>query len=149
MKREAVEVAIELCHPDAKMPEYARRGDSGMDICAIEDVSIAPGQTVIVKTGLKLAIPAGYEIQIRPRSGLSFKTPLRIPNSPGTIDSGYRDELGIIMQNSSASESYSIKKGERIAQMVLQRVPAIQWRQVAAVTAIGEDRGGGFGSSGV
>ena len=149
MKRDIVEVAIELCHPEAILPEYARPGDSGMDICAIEDVSLAPGQTVIVKTGLKLAIPAGYEIQIRPRSGLSFKTPLRIPNSPGTIDSGYRDEVGIIMQNSSVKESCSIKKGARIAQMVLQRVPAIQWLQVDSVVAIGEDRGGGFGSSGV
>ena len=149
MKREIVDVAIELCHPDAKMPEYARLGDSGMDISAIEDMKLLPGQTVIVKTGLKLAIPEGYEIQIRPRSGLSFKTPLRIPNSPGTIDSGYRDELGIIMQNNSANERYLIRKGERIAQMVLQRVPAIQWRQVASVSDIGEDRGGGFGSSGV
>jgi len=148
VKREAVEVVIELCHSDAKIPEYARPGDSGMDICAIADVCIAPGQSVIVKTGLKLAVPAGYELQIRPRSGLSLKTPLRIPNSPGTIDSGYRDELGIIIHNNSANESHTINKGERIAQMVLQRVPAIQWRQVDSVAGIGADRGGGFGSSG-
>ena len=149
MSQETVSVAIELCHPKAKLPEYARPGDSGMDISALEDVAIAPLQTVIVKTGLKLAVPVGFEIQIRPRSGLSLKTPLRIPNSPGTIDAGYRDELGIIVQNSSAQESFTIKQGERIAQMVLQRVPYIKWQQVDSVNAIGEDRGGGFGSSGI
>jgi len=148
MIREVVEVCIEICHPDAKKPVYARPGDAGMDIYTVEDVLIAPGSTVVVRTGLKLAIPEGYEIQIRPRSGLSLKTPLRLANSPGTIDAGYRDELGIIIHNTSPQETFKVGKGERIAQMVLQRVPAIEWKQVESVDGIGTDRGGGFGSSG-
>ena len=92
--------------------------------------------------------PEGYEIQVRPRSGLSYKTPLRIVNSPGTIDAGYRDEIGVIMQNTSQTESYEIKSGDRIAQLVLQKLPTISWVQVDNVLAIGQDRGGGFGSSG-
>ena len=146
--REVVVVDIALCHPEARKPAYARPGDAGMDIYALEDTDIAPGATVVVRTGLKLAIPEGYEIQIRPRSGLSLKTPLRLANSPGTIDAGYREELGIIIHNTSLQDTCTVKKGDRIAQMVLQRVPAIEWRQVDSVDGIGTDRGGGFGSSG-
>ena len=164
----SVEVFIELCRQDAVLPKYANPGDAGMDVYAAEDVIILPGETVIVPTGLKLAIPIGYEIQVRPRSGISVKTPLRLPNSPGTIDAGYRDELGIIMNNTSCQcqiddaeaiysinekgnkkGSYCIKKGDRIAQIVLQAVPEIQFKQVDSVADIGMNRGGGFGSSGV
>ena len=147
-KNEKVQISIELCHTAAKMPSYARQGDAGMDIYAVEDLVIKPGETVLVSTGLKVAIPRGYEIQIRPRSGLSLKTPLRVANSPGTIDTGYRDEVCIIMSNISLKEDYQIKRGDRIAQMVLQRVPEIQWVPVDNIQGIGEDRGGGFGSSG-
>lgn len=149
MSEDLVAVQLELCHPDARMPEYARPGDAGMDIYAVEDRVIAPNATVIVKTGLKVAIPEGYEIQIRPRSGLSLKTALRLPNSPGTIDAGYRDEIGIIMHNTSLDQEYAVKKGDRVAQMVLQRVPRIEWELVNDVTKIGNNRGGGFGSSGL
>ena len=147
-EREKVQVFIEVCHPAAKMPGYARQGDAGMDIYTVEDLVIKPGQTVLVKTGLKVAVPSGYEIQIRPRSGLSLKTPLRVANSPGTIDAGYRDEVCIIMSNISLKEEYQIKKGDRIAQMVLQRVPEIEWTPVNDIRGLGVDRGGGFGSSG-
>lgn len=160
-----IEVFIEKCREGATLPSYARAGDAGMDICAAEDIVIRPGETVIIPTGLKLAIPEGYEIQVRPRSGVSFKTPLRLSNSPGTIDSGYRDELGIIMTNTSEKSSaeelllgldstgnrmstYKICKGERIAQIVLQEVPRIKLVEVASVKDIGTDRGGGFGSTG-
>lgn len=161
-----VEVYIELCRAGAVMPKYANPGDAGMDVYAAEDIFIKPGETVIVKTGLKLAIPEGYEIQVRPRSGVSFKTPLRLSNSPGTIDSGYRDELGIIMSNTSETCSsnmekiipmdssgnqkgtYKIKQGDRIAQIVLQEVPRIVFKKVESVAEIGENRGGGFGSTG-
>lgn len=148
MEREKVSVLIEKCDPEAIIPVYARNGDAGMDVFSLNDVKIMPRKTVIVRTGLKVAIPDGYEIQIRPRSGLSLKTPLRVPNSPGTIDAGYRDEVGIIVTNTSLSESYVIKKGDRIAQMVLQRVPMVLWIETDSVTAVGSDRGGGFGSSG-
>ncbi|NSW89748.1 MAG: dUTP diphosphatase [Firmicutes bacterium] len=161
-----VEVFVEICREGAVLPEYAKPGDAGMDVFAAEDIIIKPGETVIVPTGIKMAIPEGYEIQVRPRSGISFRTPLRIVNSPGTIDSGYRDELGIIMNNSSdincsnneiftlESEgnkmgAYKIKKGDRIAQIVLQRVPKIKFTVVDSVKYIGSDRGGGFGSTGI
>ena len=164
----SVEVFIEVCRKDAILPKYANAGDAGMDVYAAEDIIIKPGDTVIVPTGLKLAIPEGYEIQVRPRSGLSFKTPIRIPNSPGTIDSGYRDELGIIVNNSSDigtpdncnnpftldekgnnKGAYIIRKGDRIAQIVLQVVPKMVLTVVDSVKSIGTDRGGGFGSTGV
>lgn len=160
-----IEVFIETCREGAVIPAYARPGDAGMDICAAEETVIKPGETVIIPTGLKLAIPEGYEIQVRPRSGISFKTPLRLSNSPGTIDSGYRDELGVIMTNTSEKNSsgekllgldskrncmgtYIIRKGERIAQIVLQEVPRIKLVKVVSVKDIGSDRGGGFGSTG-
>ncbi len=164
----SVEIFIELCREDAVLPKYANPGDAGMDVYAAESAIIAPGETVIVPTGLKLAIPEGYEIQVRPRSGISFKTPLRVPNSPGTIDSGYRDELGIIISNSSDMDvpdngetpftldekenlkgTYVIKKGDRIAQIVLQVVPKMEFTIVDSVREIGSNRGGGFGSTGI
>ncbi len=162
-----IEVFIEICREGAVLPFYAKPGDAGMDVCAAENVSISPGETVIVPTGLKLAIPEGYEIQVRPRSGISFKTPLRLSNSPGTIDSGYRDELGIIMTNTSETDSrnengilntdskgnkkgtYEIRKGDRIAQIVLQEIPRMKLTVVPSVQSIGNNRGGGFGSTGV
>lgn len=162
-----VEVAVEICREGAALPQYAKLYDAGMDVCAAEDILIAPGETVVVPTGLKFAIPAGYEIQVRPRSGISLRTPLRISNSPGTIDSGYRDELGIIITNNSEKCScisnevytlssggnkegvYQIHKGDRIAQLVLQEVPKMKLRLVKSVSDIGENRGGGFGSTGV
>ena len=97
-----IEVFVEIMREGVTLPAYANPWDAGMDVCAACDITIPPGETVIVPTGLKLAIPEGYEIQVRPRSGISFNTPLRIANSPGTIDAGYRDELGIIMTNTSA-----------------------------------------------
>ena len=94
-----IQIPIERCREGAILPRYMRDGDAGMDVCAAEDITIFPGQTVLIPTGLKFAIPPGYEIQVRPRSGISLRTALRIPNSPGTIDSGYREEVGVIMTN--------------------------------------------------
>lgn len=147
--RENVEVFVELCREDVQIPQYAREGDAGMDIRAAETVVIAPKKTVLIPTGLKVAIPDGYEIQVRPRSGLSLKTPLRVANSPGTIDAGYRDEVCIIMQNTSDDSEFTIEKGDRVAQFVLQKVPRICFTHVESVKDIGTDRGGGFGSTGV
>ncbi|NMA64877.1 MAG: aminotransferase [Clostridiaceae bacterium] len=163
---------------DITLPSYANPYDAGMDVCAAEDVLIKPGQTAIIPTGLKFAIPEGYEIQVRPRSGISYKTPLRISNSPGTIDAGYRDELVIIMTNTSPERNpegktcdsgdeeneqnyltldskgnkkgtYLIKKGERVAQLILAQVPRMNLIKVDSVSDIGFNRGGGFGSTGV
>lgn len=156
-----VEVLVELAHPDAQLPRYKNPGDAGMDVYAVEDTLIKAGETKVVKTGLKFVIPNGYELQVRPRSGLSLTTNLRIPNSPGTIDAGYRDELGIIIHNSTVVNndvvsdsfnhepgSYLIKKGDRIAQLVLATVPKALLTVVRSVAGYGEDRGGGFGSTG-
>ena len=147
--RENVEVFVEICREGVQIPSYAREGDAGMDVRAAETVIIAPSKTVLIPTGLKVAIPDGFEIQVRPRSGLSLKTPLRVANTPGTIDAGYRDEVCIIMQNMSPDTAVTVEKGERVAQFVLQRVPAIQFKQVESVKDIGNNRGGGFGSTGV
>lgn len=148
MKQEVVEIFVELCREDVSLPQYARQGDAGMDVRAACSLTLSPLSSGIVPTGLKVAIPEGYEIQVRPRSGLSLKTNLRIPNTPGTIDSGYRDEIGIIVYNCSPTESLTINKGDRVAQFVLQRVPTIQFVPVANVSEIGINRGGGFGSTG-
>lgn len=130
-------------------PEYAKVGDAGMDIRASEPVCVYPGETKIIKTGLYVAIPTGYELQVRPRSGMSAKTNIRIANTPGTIDSNYRGEIGIIVDN-TGNDEYVISVGDRIAQLVLNTVPAIRWCPVENVEALGEtNRGaGGFGSTG-
>lgn len=169
-----VEVYITRCDENAILPFYAKPGDAGMDIVASKDVVLAPGETKLVPTGLKVAIPEGYEIQVRPRSGISLHTPLRITNSPGTIDSGFRDEICVILSNASPVScdhvtnpsdgpsnppypittkgnrpgSYRILAGDRIAQLVLHKVPRIVWKEKDSVSQIGCDRKGGFGSTG-
>lgn len=179
MTEKTVKVAVEIRKKEDAyyVPIYQHVTDAGMDICASEDVTLAPGETALVHTDLKVAIPEGYEIQVRPRSGLSLNTPLRVCNAPGTIDSGYRDEVCVIMQNTSerfftdgagvvkvmpdreanhytlASKGnrkgwYDIKKGDRIAQIVLHEVPRIEWLPVDDVSRINGNRGGGFGSTG-
>lgn len=148
--REFVSVKITKLNPEAIIPQYAHPTDAGADICAVEETTIMPGETKIVKTGLAVAIPVGYEIQVRPRSGLSLKSGLRIANAPGTIDTDYRGEIGIIMTNTK-DIPYVIDKGMKIAQLIISRVPRIKWREVDNVEALGTtDRGnGGFGSTGI
>lgn len=142
-------VYIEKMSDDIVIPVYASEGDAGMDIRASEDIVIKPHETKLVSTGIKIAIPAGYEIQIRPRSGMSLKTNLRIANSPGTIDSGYRDELKIIVTNISINEDLIINKGDRVAQIVLCKYEKISFKEVKDIKTIEGDRGGGFGHSGI
>lgn len=104
----AQKVYVETCREGVELPNYANIGDAGMDIRAAKETILLPGETKIIPTGLKMAIPEGFELQVRPRSGLSINTPLRIANTPGTIDSGYRDEIGIIVSNSSPILAYNI-----------------------------------------
>jgi dUTP pyrophosphatase len=161
-------IPLEFCHTDAKMPAYAHLTDSGMDVYALEDITIAPGETKLVPIGIKVAIPAGYELQVRPKSGRCLKTKLRVANTPGTIDAGYRDEIAVIIDNiepfiKSADidengrlynvqfgSSHTIGKGEKFAQLVLAEVPKAIFYEVEKVADIANDgRNGGFGSSGL
>lgn len=167
ISKKIIQIPIEYCHPDAKMPAYAHATDSGLDIYAVEDITIHPGETVLIKTGIKVALPLGYELQVRPKSGRSLKTKMRVANTPGTIDSGYRDEIGVIIDNIEApikditidddgkvtsilyGSDMHITKGDKFAQLVLCEVPKASFYEVEQVSEIGEDRGGGFGSTGV
>ena len=128
------------------LPGYASGGAAGMDVLAAEDVSLAPGARHAVATGFAVAIPPGYEIQVRPRSGLALKHGISVPNTPGTIDSDYRGELKLILINHGA-EAFAIARGDRIAQLVLAPVTRAAWDEVAELDET--TRGtGGFGSTG-
>ena len=164
---DSFQLYITRLHKDATIPSYAHRSDAGMDVYAASDAVLHPGDTKLIPTGIAIAMPEGYEAQIRPRSGISLRTMLRIPNSPGTIDAGYRDEICIIMNNASQISSdsnpehlltldermnrqgsYLIRKGDRIAQMVFAKVSRAQISEVHTLDGIGIDRQGGFGSTG-
>lgn len=169
--KRTINIPIELCHEDAKMPAYAKVGDAGMDVFALKDITINPGETKIIPIGIKVAIPSGYELQVRPKSGRAARTKLRVANTPGTIDSGYRDEVGVIIENIEPNiadltydfdddgkpvitsilhgKSYTICKGEKFAQLVLSEVPTATWTQVDTIEAFEGNRGGGFGSTGL
>ena len=128
------------------LPAYATSGAAGMDVVSAEDVTIAPGARHAVATGFALAIPQGYEIQVRPRSGLALKHGITVPNTPGTIDSDYRGELKVILIN-LGDEPFAIARGDRVAQLVLAPVVQAAWDEVAELDAT--ERGeGGFGSTG-
>lgn len=131
---------------DLPLPAYATDGAAGMDVVSAEDVTLAPGARHAVATGLSMAIPPGYEIQVRPRSGLALKHGISVPNTPGTIDSDYRGELKVILIN-LGPEPFAIARGDRVAQLVLAPVVQATWHEVAELdaTARGE---GGFGSTG-
>jgi len=128
------------------LPAYATSGAAGMDIVSAEDVTLAPGARHPVATGLSVAIPHGYEIQVRPRSGLAFKHGITVPNTPGTIDSDYRGELKVLLIN-HGSEDFAIARGDRVAQLVLAPVIQAVWDEVEELDAT-ERGAGGFGSTG-
>ena len=153
-----LKVKIKKLHQDAVIPKYATNGSAGFDFHALEDVNIYPGASTVVKTGISMEIPSGYEIQVRPRSGLSAKTGIRIANSPGTIDEDFRGEIGIIVENTHIITNpvvgqqiefkpFQIKKGDRIAQGVL--CPVFQAEFVEEELGDTERGQGGFGHSGV
>ena len=170
-----VQIPIELCRDDAKLPTYATDGSAAMDIYSPEEYTINPGETVIIPTGLKVNIPHGYALLIQPRSGLSRKSKLRIPNTPGLIDSDYHEEIGVIIENTDEpvkdvdvewipnstgtgaepkainlyGSSFTIGKGERFAQMRLVEVPLVNWLPVSTLGKFDSDHGKGFGSTGV
>lgn len=164
-------VKIKKLHPDAVVPKYAHVGDAGFDLVAVEDKIVRPGESASVRTGLAFEIPQGMELQIRPRSGISKKTKLRISNSPGTVDSGYRGEVQVLFDNITsvdamymfaptlnvsgetdegdkvASGIYHIRKGDRIAQGVIAYLPSVILVETDELSET--ERGtGGFGSTG-
>lgn len=143
-----IELGIKLLHPDAKIPKYQYDYDSGFDLESIDDVLVLPTKTVLVKTGISFDIPVGYEIQIRPRSGISLNTPLIIKNSPGTIDMNFRGEVKIIISNIDNIQPYHIHKGDRIAQAVI--VPVIQaiFKKIENLS-LTDRTDKGFGSTGL
>ena len=128
------------------LPAYATAGAAGMDVVSAEDVTLAPGARHAVATGLALAIPEGYEIQVRPRSGLALKHGITVPNTPGTIDSDYRGELKVILIN-HGTEPFVIQRGDRVAQLVLAPVVQAAWDEVEELDATSRGEGG-FGSTG-
>ena len=168
--KRVIQVPIELTSEGAKIPQYANLGDGAVDLYAPEDFTIGPGETKIIPVDIKVALPYGYAFLIHPRSGLSAKTKLRVANSVGLVDSQYKGVIGVILENVEPriidvsyefddkgrpiitsiehGQSYSISKGERFAQMRLVEVPSVSFFQVESVDGIGDNRGGGFGSSG-
>lgn len=140
-------VSIKRLDPSVELPSYAYEGDAGLDLRANEDVVIEPYQRVLISTGLAIAIPNGYAGFVQPRSGMALKQGLSIANTPGLIDAHYRGELKVIAVNLDSENAIHIERGERIAQLVIQKVPVVHLVEVDELDET--DRGcGGFGSSG-
>jgi dUTP pyrophosphatase len=144
---EPVDVPVVRLDPELPLPSYAREGDAGADLCAREDAALAAGGgRALVPTGIAIAIPVGYAGFVQPRSGLALRHGITLLNTPGLIDAGYRDELKVLLVNTDPTEPYHVHRGDRIAQLVIQRVEACAFREVD--TLDGENRGGGFGHTG-
>jgi dUTP pyrophosphatase len=143
----SVEVLITRLDPDLPLPRYAKGGDAGADIVSRIDITLAPGERALVPTGIAIALPDGYVALVHPRSGLAIKHGVTMVNAPGTVDAGYRGELQIILINHDKSESVSFKRGDRIAQLVIQKVERAEFVEVRELPGSGRGTGG-FGSTG-
>jgi dUTP pyrophosphatase len=142
-----LQVQLKMLDPDMEAPSYAHPGDAGADLRAREDVVLKPGERKLVPTGVSIALPDGFVALIHPRSGLATKHGLTIVNAPGTVDAGYRGEIAVTLLNTDAMQSIELRRGDRIAQMVIQRVEYAQFVTVNELS--GSVRGtGGFGSTG-
>jgi dUTP pyrophosphatase len=142
-----VDVLIQRLDPDLPAPSYAHPGDAGADLVAAADVQLAPGERVMVPTGIALALPDGYAAFVHPRSGLAARLGVTIVNAPGTVDAGYRGEIKVTLLNTDISNTVRLHRGDRIAQLVIQRVERAVFHEVE--TLPGSARGdGGFGSTG-
>lgn len=148
LQRPAIPTKIQRLTETAKIPTYSHSTDACADIYADEDVIIKPGETYPVSTGIALAIMDGYVVHVYARSGLSMKSGIRLANSVGIIDAGYRDELKILLWNTS-TEDFHVEKGMRIAQMNIMQSPVIDFEEIENIKEIKGDRNGGFGSSGL
>jgi dUTP pyrophosphatase len=142
-----VEVALLRLDPDLPPPAYAHPGDAGADLHLTEDLTLQPGERRLVGTGVAIALPEGYAAFVHPRSGLAAKHGVTIVNAPGTVDAGYRGEIKVILLNSDPREPVALRRGDRIAQLVVQRVERVAFREVDDLPA--SSRGeGGHGSTG-
>lgn len=145
---EQLTVEIKMLDEQLPAPAYAQPGDAGADLRARHDVTLAPGQRALIPTGVAIALPAGYVGLVHPRSGLAAKHGITIVNAPGTVDSGYRGELMVTLLNTDATETFNIKRGDRIAQLVIQKFETAHFVQVEELDKT--ERGdSGFGSTGV
>lgn len=143
-----VDVLITRLDPSVPVPTYAHPGDAGVDLATTVDASLAPGERRVLPTGIAIALPPGYVALVHPRSGLAAREGISIVNAPGTIDAGYRGEIQIIMINHDRENTVEFKRGDRIAQLVIQRVEHAIFHEVERLP--GSDRGeGGFGSTGI
>ncbi|HWV26666.1 MAG TPA: dUTP diphosphatase [Aeromicrobium sp.] len=142
------EIAIRRIDPDLPLPSYAHPGDAGADLVSAIDLTLAPGERALVPTGVAMALPAGFAAFVHPRSGLALKHGLSIVNAPGTIDAGYRGEIKVLLINHDPHQAVEIRRGDRIAQLVVQRVETVAFTEVDHLdeTARGD---GGYGSTGV
>lgn len=148
IETDTITVPIKRINPDVELPGYAYEGDAGLDLRSAEDVSLKPFERRLISTGLAIAIPEGYAGFVQPRSGLALKQGLSMANTPGLIDAHYRGELKICAINLDPIHTIEVKRGDRIAQLVIQKVPVVKLVDVAELDET--DRGaGGFGSSGV
>lgn len=142
-----VDVLIRRLDPELPLPSYAHPGDAGADLVAAEDVELAPGERAVVPTGVAIALPDGYAAFIHPRSGLGARLGVTIVNAPGTVDAGYRGEIKVTLLNTDARDTVRLRRGDRIAQMVVQKVEKAVFHEVTALP--GSARGNnGFGSTG-
>jgi dUTP pyrophosphatase len=142
-----IAVPIVRLDPDLPLPAYAHRGDAGLDLHAREDAVLhAGGGRALVPTGIAIAVPPGHAAFVLPRSGLALRHGLGIVNAPGLIDAAYRGEVKVVLLNTDPREDYRVHRGDRIAQLVVQRVEEVTWQPVDEL--VGSDRGGGFGHSG-
>ena len=169
VSRRVISIPIEICREGAKLPAYATDGSGAMDIYSPEEYVIGPGESIMIPIGIKVDIPIGYGLLIQPRSGLSRKSKIRIPNTPGLIDSDYHEEIGVIIENIDSpvkdvqlelgdngeiidgtlhGSSFTIGKGERFAQMRLVEIPLVNWLPVSSLGSFKNDHGKGFGGTG-
>jgi dUTP pyrophosphatase len=144
----ALEILVTKLDDDAVIPTYAKPGDAGADLYSISELVLAPGQRALVKTGIAIAIPSGYVGLVHPRSGLGLKNGISVVNTPGTIDAGYRGEIGVVLINHDLAESFQVKKGDRVAQLVIQKVENAHFKIVNQLPD-SERATGGYGSTGV
>jgi dUTP pyrophosphatase len=141
------ELPVRRLHPDLPLPAYAHPGDAGADLCAAADVVLPPGGRATVGTGLAVAVPDGYAAFVHPRSGLAARHGITVVNAPGTVDAGYRGEVRVVLLNTDPREPFTVRRGDRIAQLVVQPVTRVRFLDVAELPP--SPRGeGGFGSTG-